>query len=104
MQTANIPVLAGIALGALAVWLLITRFRSQLTINWPLLYYLGLVLFVNYNPTTLNHSVVYGGVVCGFLLRFEFMNARFTLLIRALEGLALAYIGYTLAQFVRAAF
>ena len=58
---------------ALTIWVMRTRFSSPIDTPWPLLYYLGLVLFVRSNEGEFNNYWIFAGVVCALFLRYEFM-------------------------------
>ena len=70
----NIGLLATFGLAMATIWIGINRFTMRLENNWPLLYYLGLVVYLNKYDMVLNPYVVYVAVVCGLFVRFEFMK------------------------------
>jgi hypothetical protein len=72
-----------------------TRFRFRLDHNWPLVYYLAVVLFHQWVPGSINPWVLYVGVVLALLLRFEFMGGGFLTLMRAIELCVIAFLAYT---------
>jgi len=77
---------------ALTLWLAYTRPRIAPENSWPLFYYLGLVVYQKAFPDLLAAGVVYGGVVCAMLIRFEFMADKVMKFIRVLETIVLAYV------------
>ncbi|WP_321477652.1 hypothetical protein [uncultured Paludibaculum sp.] len=79
-----------------ATWIGINRFRMRLENTWPLLFYLGLVFYLNTYDRVLNPYVVYVAVVCALFVRFEFMNERVVFFVRFVEVAALVQIGYCL--------
>lgn len=82
----------------LTVWMLIARLRGVIESNWPVAYYLGLVVYSVVFPGYLDPAWVYSGVVCGLLLRFEFMGGIFLTLMRLVEGVVLILLLYGLAS------
>src|SRR5260370_35023595 len=58
---------------ALTIWVMRARFSSPIDTPWPLLYYLGLVLFVRSNEGEFNTYWIFIGVACALFLRYEFM-------------------------------
>ena len=57
----------------MTLWLMRARFTSPIDTPWALGYYVFLVLFVRYNELDFNNYFIFGGVICGLFLRFEFM-------------------------------
>lgn len=85
-----------LAVGAL--WVALSRFSMRLDSNWPLVFYTCLVLWANTYESTLHPYLVYASVVCGLLLRFEFLNERLVLVIRFVELGALILVAWGLFQ------
>jgi hypothetical protein len=73
-----------------------TRFRMRPESSWPLVYYLGVVFYLNAIDLVLEPYVVYVAVIAALLLRFEFMNDRLVLFVRVVEFATLAHIGWSL--------
>jgi len=92
----NIGFLFTVGLFAGTIWLAAMRFRMRLENNWPLVYYLGAVVYLNSYPGTLNPYVAYVAVISALLLRFEFLNERIVLLVRFIEVVALIHVGWSL--------
>jgi hypothetical protein len=92
----NIGFLFTVGLLGGTVWLAVTRLRLRLDNNWPLVYYFAAVVYLNMYPLTLNPYVAYVAVICALLLRFEFMSERLVVLVRLIEIVALAHLGWTL--------
>jgi hypothetical protein len=88
----NIGLLATFGLAMASIWIGINRFSMRLENNWPLLYYLGLVVYLNKYDMVLNPYVVYVAVVCGLFVRFEFMNERVVFFVRIIEVASLVHI------------
>ena len=61
---------------AFTVWMIVGRFKAVAESNWPLFYYLGIVIYSFIYPGYLDPRVVYAGVLIALFLRFEF-NGRF---------------------------
>jgi hypothetical protein len=76
----------------LTVWLAIARNRIRLENNWPLVYYLLLVLYQKRYPDNIEPIWVYIGVVTALFLRFEFVGGIVTKFLRGVELVVLAYI------------
>ena len=76
------------------------RPRMQPESNWPLLYFIALVLYQKTNEELLNPYPVFIGVLCAGMIRFEFMNARFIKYFRWLELLMLVYVIWTMLGYV----
>jgi len=79
---------------ALTCWLFGARWRGPVDSNWPLLYYLGIVVYSYIFPEVLNPSWIYAGVLTALFLRFEFMGGILLKFVRALEILVLANFVY----------
>lgn len=92
----NIGFLFTVGLLGATVWLAVTRLRLRLDNNWPLVYYFAAVVYLNTYPLTLNPYVAYVAVICALLLRFEFLSERLVALVRIIEIVALAHMGWTL--------
>jgi len=91
---------SAVALG-LTVWLFVARFRTRLDSNWPLFYYLGLVIYGHLFPGNLDPAWIYAGVVSALFLRFEFMGGWFLKLIRGVELIVLLYVIHRLIYIIR---
>jgi hypothetical protein len=78
---------------ALTVWLIVLRFTRKLDSNWPLVYYAVLLAFWKVFDGSFNTWWVLAGVLCGLLLRFEFLGATVVKVVRWCE---LAVCGYVL--------
>ena len=70
---------------ALTLWVVAARARGVRENNWPLLYYLGIVLYSYYYPGHLEPRWIYAGVVAALFLRFEFMGGAFLKFVRLVE-------------------
>jgi len=80
---------------ALTFWVFGARWRGLVDSNWPLLYYLGVVIYSYVFPSVLDPSWVYAGVMTAVFLRFEFMGGFILKVVRALEGLILAQFAFS---------
>ena len=80
---------------ALTVWVFGARWRGLGESNWPLLYYLGIVVYSYIFPSVLEPSWVYAGVLTALFLRFEFMGGFILKSVRTLEALILAQFVYS---------
>ena len=75
--------LVALLLGAL--WLVVSRFRTRLDLNWPLVFYLALVAWHLSHPQKINEYVVYIAVVMALFLRFECLNERVARFLKLVE-------------------
>ncbi len=78
----------------LTVWLAFWRFNRPLESNWPLVYYLALVVYSKAFEGALDPAWVFTGVISALFLRFEFMGGAFLKFVRGLELLMLAYYSW----------
>jgi hypothetical protein len=81
-------------LAACTIWLAIARNRIRLENNWPLIYYLALVLYQKRYPDNMDPIWVYIGVVNALFLRFEFVAGVVTKFLRGIELIVLAYVAW----------
>lgn len=72
--------------------MVVKRFSLRVDSNLPLTYYGLLVAYWRGNAYTLDNYWVLGGLLCGLLLRFEFLGGAVEKLIRVLEQLVLVYV------------
>ena len=77
---------------ALTIWVMRARFSSPIDTPWPLLYYLGLVLFVRANEGEFNNYWIFAGVLSALFLRYEFMAGIFLKTMRAGEFAVHLYV------------
>jgi hypothetical protein len=75
----------------LTAWVIWARFTKSLESSWPLVYYLGIVIYLKAFEGALDPYWVYVGVVSGLFLRFEFMGGLFLKMVRAVELVVLGY-------------
>ena len=68
--------------------------------NWPLLYFVGLVLYQKMYEDVLNPYPIFIGVLCAGMIRFEFMNLRFVKYFRWIELLMLVSVIWSLLGYV----
>jgi hypothetical protein len=68
------------------------RFTTRVDSNWPLTYYGVLLAYWRGYSYTLDTYRVLGGVLCGLILRFEFLGGAVERLIRAFEFLVFGYV------------
>ena len=78
----------------LSAFTIATRFRFRVDHNWPLVYYLSVVMYHQWVPGSVNPYVLYAGVVCALLLRFEFMGGGFLKFMRAIDLGAIGFLTY----------
>jgi len=70
----------------------VKRFSARVDSNLPLTYYGLLLAYWRGNAYTLDTYWVFGGLVCGLLLRFEFLGGAVEKLIRLLEQFVFMYV------------
>ena len=68
------------------------RFTLPGESNWPLVYYALLIVYWRSYPFSLDNYWVLMGVLCGLLLRFEFLGGPFKKVIRGIELVVFGYI------------
>ena len=68
------------------------RFTLPGESNWPLVYYAILIAYWRSFTYSLDNYWVLMGVLCGLLLRFEFLSGPFQKVIRAIELVVFGYI------------
>lgn len=78
----------------LTVWLAFWRYNKPLESNWPLFYYLALVIYSKAFAGALDPYWVFTGVVSALLLRFEFMGGAFLKFVQGVEYVVLAYFAW----------
>jgi hypothetical protein len=98
VNLSNFGLIATFLLAVGALWVALSRFSVQTESNWPLVFYGGLTLWFFSYSVPLNPMVLYTAIVCGLLLRFEFLNQRLILLVRFIELILLMMIAWTLFQ------
>ena len=77
---------------AVTVWMITARIRGAPESNWPLFYYLGIVLYSYLFEGAIAPRWIYFGVVTALFMRFEFMGGFFLKIIRVFEFVVLAYM------------
>jgi len=73
-------------------WVVWARFTRGLETSWPLIYYMGVVVYSKVFPGSLDAVWVYAGVIAALFLRFEFMGGVILKLIRLADLIVLGYI------------
>ncbi len=86
-----------IAITALMAWV---RPKMATESNWPLLYFIGLVLYQKMNEELLHPYPIFIGILCAGLIRFEFMSPRWVKYVRWIELVTLVYVIMKLLGFV----
>src|SRR5215470_1446965 len=76
------------------------RFSTGAERNWPLAYYGVLLAYWRGYAYTLDTYWVMGGVICGLLLRFEFLGGAEEKLIRAFEILVFLYVTWRCVKLI----
>jgi hypothetical protein len=84
--------LTTLVLLGLTGWILWVRHRMRLETNWPLFYYLGLVIYMKKYVDTVNPNYAFVAIVSALLLRFEFMGGWPLKIVKAVETVLLVYI------------
>ena len=94
-QLTNFNVISAVMLAA-SLWMVWGRFTLRLESNWPLVYYLLMVIYNNTYSRRLNPYVLFVAVICGLLLRFEFMGVRVVRIVQLVEFTMVAFLIYRL--------
>jgi riboflavin transporter FmnP len=76
----------------LTVWVIVARTRGMLESNWPLVYYLLVLVYWKVFEGGLSPYWVYAGLVSAVLLRFEFMGGIVLTFVRVIEYIFLGYV------------
>ena len=76
------------------IWLMRYRFTASLDSNYPLIYYVALVLYVRAYEGEYYNYAIFSAAVAALFLRFEFMGGIFLKFFRAAELLCHCYIVY----------
>jgi hypothetical protein len=80
---------------AFTIFIVGVRSKKPLENNWPLLYWILLVVVVTVRlEDTFSMPMVLLGLACGLALRCEFMNGAVARLLRTVELCVWAYIVY----------
>ncbi|MFN0105583.1 MAG: hypothetical protein ACKV2U_26285 [Bryobacteraceae bacterium] len=99
LRFSDLELLALIVCG-LTCWLFAVRGRLAHESNWPLVYYLAMVFYQKTVGQFLEAGIVYAGVVCAMMIRFEFMSQGFVKVFRFLETVCFVYIVWRCLDFV----
>lgn len=84
-----------ILLIAFTVAMMLVRQKRGLYNNWPILYWILVVVFTLVRPEeTFNFSVIFVGLGAALLLRFEFMNEILVRIFRVIELAVYLYVIY----------
>lgn len=91
-----------LAMAVIAITILLAYLRPKIPpeSNWPLLYFIGLVVYQKLCEDVLSPYPIFIGVVCAGMIRFEFMNLRFLKYFRWLELLMLVLVLWDLLGFI----
>jgi len=82
-----------LVLMAFTIIVIRVRLTKPLENTWPLVYWVLILFFTVMRPEeTFNLVLILAGVICGFLLRYEFMNSIFTRIIRYIEYIVWTYV------------
>lgn len=76
------------------------RLSCAVDSNWPMAYYGVLLAYWRGYAYTLDNYWVMGGLLCGLLLRFEFLGGAAEKLIRALELFVFVYVTWRCVQLI----
>ena len=78
----------------------VKRLIAAVDTNWPLAYYGLLLTYWRGYMYTLDNYWVIGGVLCGLLLRFEFLGGAIEKIIRGLELLVFGYVVWSCVRLI----
>jgi hypothetical protein len=76
------------------------RLSSAVDSNWPMAYYGALMAYWRGYAYTLDAYWVLGGLLCGLLLRFEFLGGAVEKLIRSLELIVFIYVAWRCVKLI----
>jgi hypothetical protein len=82
-------------LTVLLAWVLTSRFSGKIDPSWQLLVWVLVVVFANFYEGVMHSTVLYVGLVCAMLLRFEFMGG---LALKAVRFFEVGSIAFLLSQ------
>ncbi len=85
---------------ALTIWVIVWRFVAKVESNWPLVYYLLLVVYLKVFEGSIDPYIVYVAVVSALFLRFEFMGGWFLKFVQVVELGSLLYIGFRCVKLI----
>ena len=84
----------------LTIWIATARWKLPSESNWPLLFFIGLVVYQKMYPEVVDSYPIFIGIVCAGMIRFEFMNPRFVNVVRWVELLMFLYVIWRLLTYV----
>ena len=84
----------------ITTWIAAARWKLPSESNWPLLFFIGLVIYQKMYPEVVDSYPIFIGIVCAGMIRFEFMNSRFVNVIRWVELLMFLYVIWRLLTYV----
>jgi hypothetical protein len=79
-------------LTVLLAWVLASRFSGKIDPSWQLLVWVFVVVFASFYEGLMHPTVLYIGVVCALLLRFEFMGGFVLKAVRFFEGGSIVFL------------
>ena len=93
---------SALAMAMIVVTILLAYKRPKMApeSNWPLLYFIALVVYEKMYMDAMNPYPIFIGVVCAGMIRFEFMNPRLMKYFRWIELLILAFVVWSLLGLV----
>lgn len=77
---------------AVTIFIVQLRWRSKLDTNWPLFYYLALVVYIKRFEDVIDPMWVYTAVVSALLLRFEYLAGWALKVVQVIETACLIYV------------
>lgn len=83
---------------AFAIYVLYFLARKKWDSNVPILFFIGLAIFMNFSERYVDQNLFAGGFVLALVLRFEFLNTLFTRFVLLLEMLSIAGIAAKFAM------
>ena len=87
---------------AATIFMMVVRSHQPFDNNWPVIYWIGLVLFALTQHDSFKSEAIFIGLATGLMLRFEFMNMNFARVLRVIETCVFCYIlirGITLVYY-----
>ena len=81
-------------------WMAWMRPKMAIENNWPLLYFIALVLYQKTNEELLHPYPIFLGILCAGLIRFEFMSPKWIRFVRWIELVSLSYVMIKLVAYI----
>ena len=91
LRLTDLGVLTLVAL-IITAWLAFMRSRLTAESNYPLVYWISILAYQRFVPEVVGPYMLYLGLVCSMLIRFEFMNEKVTNFFKSIEWIIFLFI------------